>query len=406
MSETTTAPTVSMTTDSVHFPVLDTLRAVGALAVLTTHAAFWAGSYTSHGVWGTLLARLDVGVAIFFVLSGFLLSHPYLTRAAALRSPPGTGRYLWKRLIRIAPVYLITVAFALSLIRANHDIDVGGWAETLLMLNTFLSPTLPDGLTQMWSLAVEVTFYLVLPIIMLAAVGRRRNLRPGRVVAILLLMVAINIWWYTSGSNALEPVVAGAPQQWLPSYLSWFAVGIFLALVHVLHERGSWGRVTRPMVALARQPGSCWAMVVGLMLVVSTPLAGPSMLAVPSVSEALVKNLVYAAVGGLLVLSGVFAPSSSVYAKTFGAAPARHLGYISYGIFCLHLPMLHLVMWLTGWTLFQGRLPGIWLLAVVLSIAAAELVYRVVELPSMRVKNLGRPGNSEVTAATSDTSTR
>ena len=58
------------------FPMLDTLRAVGAIAVLTTHVAFWGGEYTRWGAFGTVLARLDVGVAIFFVLSGFLLSYP------------------------------------------------------------------------------------------------------------------------------------------------------------------------------------------------------------------------------------------------------------------------------------------------------------------------------------------
>ena len=70
------------------FPLLDTMRAVGALCVLTTHAAFWAGDYTRHGTWGTVLARLDVGVAIFFVLSGFLLSRPWLPA----RRPTGRPR--------------------------------------------------------------------------------------------------------------------------------------------------------------------------------------------------------------------------------------------------------------------------------------------------------------------------
>jgi peptidoglycan/LPS O-acetylase OafA/YrhL len=62
-------------------PVLDSLRGLWVLALLTAHTAFWAGSYTRNGVWGTLLARLDVGVALFFVLSGVLLSYPYLARA-------------------------------------------------------------------------------------------------------------------------------------------------------------------------------------------------------------------------------------------------------------------------------------------------------------------------------------
>ncbi len=160
------------------FPVLDTMRALGALAVLTTHAAFWAGAYTGRGVLGTVLARMDIGVAIFFVLSGFLLARPHFSRAAGGLGAPGVGRYLWKRFLRIMPLYLVTVALALAFVVQKRDLNFLGWVRTLSMTNTFFDASLPDGLTQMWSLAVEVTFYLVLPLLMLVAVGRRRRLAP------------------------------------------------------------------------------------------------------------------------------------------------------------------------------------------------------------------------------------
>ena len=72
-----TAPT----TKPVHrFAQLDSIRAVAAIMVVATHTSFWAGVYT-RGTWGAATQRLEVGVAIFFVLSGFLLSRPYLLRA-------------------------------------------------------------------------------------------------------------------------------------------------------------------------------------------------------------------------------------------------------------------------------------------------------------------------------------
>ena len=123
-----TSPTHLGLEQSPVFPVLDTLRAVGALAVLTTHSTFQSGDYVGHGVWGTLLSRLDIGVAVFFVLSGFLLSRPYLARAAAGLPHPTTGRYYWKRLLRIYPVYAVTVVLALALIDDNDGIGVGAWA--------------------------------------------------------------------------------------------------------------------------------------------------------------------------------------------------------------------------------------------------------------------------------------
>jgi peptidoglycan/LPS O-acetylase OafA/YrhL len=85
------------------FPVLDTMRAVGAIAVMITHCGFNAGAYTENGALGRMIARMDVGVAIFFVLSGFLLSRAWLARSRAGLPPPGVGRYFWKRFLRIVP---------------------------------------------------------------------------------------------------------------------------------------------------------------------------------------------------------------------------------------------------------------------------------------------------------------
>jgi peptidoglycan/LPS O-acetylase OafA/YrhL len=378
------------------------------VAVLTTHVAFWAGAYTRHGLWGTLLARLDVGVAIFFVLSGFLLSREFLVRAARGRPAPGLGRYLWKRFLRIAPVYIVTVVLALTFIDSNADLGISDWLTTLLLGNTFVDGLPPAGLTQMWSLAAEVTFYVVLPLLMLVAVGGRR-LRPWRVMAVLVAMAAISVWWHLDGAARAAHGTGGSTLQWLPSYLSWFAAGIGLALVQVLHTQGRWQRLTGLVVTLARQPGSCWALAAGLLLVSATPLAGPTMLASPTASESLTKSVLYGAIGTLIVATGVFTVADGAYSRVFGHGGARHLGWISYGLFCLHLPGLHLVMWATGWTEFQGHGLQLWVLTMAVGLVAAELAYRLIERPALRLKGLGRrsvPEPAVVTAATSGTSTR
>jgi peptidoglycan/LPS O-acetylase OafA/YrhL len=367
------------------FPVLDTLRAVGALCVLTTHVSFWAGDYTRHGALGTLLARLDVGVAIFFVLSGFLLSRAWLTRAADGLPRPATRPYFWNRALRVLPLYVVSVVLALTLIEQNAGLGVRDWASALLLLDTFRSEVFPAGLTQMWSLSVEVSFYLVLPLLMWALLGRSGRLRPTRVLAGLATMVVVSMWWHVDGASH---VGTGRPLEWLPAYLTWFAAGILLALVEVLHSRGTRAALTQPLVALGRQPGSCWALAVALMLICATPLAGPTMFAAPTTAESLTKHILYALVGFLVVLTGIFAEPDSLYSRAFTHPVGRRLGWISYGIFCLHLLVLHLVMWATGWTLFAGRGPAIWILAVLGSIVAAEIAYRLLERPALRLKVL------------------
>src|SRR3546814_19566466 len=100
----TSVPATSPETGRADFPALDTLRLVGATAIVVTHTAFWAGTYTSAGTVGSLLARMDVRVAIFFLLSGFLLSRAWFVRAAAGRPAPHTRHHTSRRVLRILPL--------------------------------------------------------------------------------------------------------------------------------------------------------------------------------------------------------------------------------------------------------------------------------------------------------------
>lgn len=399
------------------YVVLDTLRAVGALCVLTTHTAFEAGAYVGNGTWGTMLARLDVGVAIFFVLSGFLLSRPFLARGLPGGRRPATGRYFWKRLLRIWPVYVVTVVVALSLIQRNSDLGLRDWVTTLLMLNTFVDPTLPYGLTHMWSLAVEVTFYLALPVLMLGAVGR--ELRPVRVVAVLVALSVFSVWWHLTGADLVAEGTDAPPLQWLPAYLIWFCLGIGLALATLLLDEARRAgrppaRVARWIETAGRQPGVCWAAAFAFFLVAATPLAGPSVLAPLTPAQSLTKNLLYAAIGLLVVLSGVFAVEGGRYARVFGQVWLRRLGWISYSVFCLHMCVLQFVMWAFDYPLFGGNAWEIWALTLVISLVVSDLAYRLVERPALRLKSIrpGRPGRlgrrnaSSATDETSGTSSR
>ena len=286
---------------------------------------------------------------------------------------------------------MVTVLIAFALVGDNRHLGVGRFVSTLLLADPYWRGNFPDGLTQMWSLSAEVAFYVLLPLLMLVMVGRRKPLRPARVLAGLVLMTAVAVWWHLSGAALAGRSNDAATLQWLPAYLTWFGLGILLALSELLWRRGGRGRVQSALVSLGRQPGSCWVIVAGLALMTATPLAGPSMLAAPTPAQSLTKSLLYAAIGFLIVLTGVHNDPASRYTTLLSNPWGRRLGWISYGVFCLHLPLLHFVMWSTGWTLFAGHGPQIWLLTVALSIVAAELGYRLVERPALRLKRLRRP---------------
>ena len=95
------------------FPTLNAVRAAGAIMVVLTHAAFNTGQI-NHGWTGAVLSRLDFGVTLFFVLSGFLLSRPYFLTRELGRDWPSTRHFYWKRALRILPIYWVVVVAALT----------------------------------------------------------------------------------------------------------------------------------------------------------------------------------------------------------------------------------------------------------------------------------------------------
>src|SRR4051812_17271589 len=164
------------------------IRAVAALLVMATHAAYTTGKYT-HGYVGLVYSRMEIGVPIFFVLSGFLLFGPWVRAAVSGNRSPSVRRYAWHRVRRIMPAYTVTVivAFLLYHFRTAGPNPGHTWmglfrnlSLTQIYADHYLYSYLHQGLTQMWSLAVEVAFYVVLPLMayLLLVLLCRRRWRP------------------------------------------------------------------------------------------------------------------------------------------------------------------------------------------------------------------------------------
>ncbi|MBD3945320.1 acyltransferase family protein [Nocardioides ganghwensis] len=393
------------TTAAVAFPALDSLRAVAAIAVLATHAAFWAGAY-ARPVWGTPLSRLDVGVAVFFVLSGFLLSRPWIARHRAGLPPPSTLHYVWKRALRLAPVYVVTVVAALTLLPDNRGAGAGQWLTTLLLADIYVDDQLPDGLTQMWSLSTEVAFYVVLPGLMWLALARVRHRGRDRLWAVTAGMALVSVVWLMDLSVRWD---GGGTmiRLWLPSYLVWFAVGIVLASCDVRSraDDGSTDRLTDRVTAVLREmgrsPGLCWLAAGALLVIASTPLAGPADLTPTTLGAALTKNLLYAAIAGLVILPGVFAPPEGRFVRVLSLPAFRHVGHLSYGIFCVHLILLELIADWRDMPLFEGRGLELFVLTLAASLVVSEVLHRLVERPALRLRNVWTKGSTSTSATTS-----
>ncbi len=78
----------------------------------------------------------------------------------------------------------------------NSGAGVGDWASALTLTDIYVRDGLRPGMTQMWSLATEVSFYVVLPLLMLLA-GATRGRRPTtrRVALLAAALVLVNVAW-------------------------------------------------------------------------------------------------------------------------------------------------------------------------------------------------------------------
>ena len=313
------------------------IRAVAALLVMATHAAYTTGKYT-HGYLGLVYSRMEIGVPIFFVLSGFLLFGPWVRAVADDRPPPSVARYAWHRVRRIVPAYAITVvvAYIVYQFRTAGPNPGHSWSGLLRNLtltqvytDNYLYSYLHQGLTQMWSLAVEVAFYVVLPPLtyLLLAVLCQRRWQPR-----LLLTGLAALSLITPGWLALVHTTNWFPdgaRLWLPTYLAWFIGGMMLAVLSVMAQQ-TYAVVCLPLAMI------CY-------LIVSTPLGGEPTTSPAKLWEALAKAAFYAVIA-MLAVAPLALGNRGWYARALASRPMVWLGEISYEIFLIHLIVMDFAM--------------------------------------------------------------
>lgn len=368
------------------YPQLDTMRAVGAFSVVGTHTSFWAGAYSS-GLIGVATQRLEVGVAIFFVLSGFLLGRPFLQTMQTGERHDSMPRYFWKRALRIVPVYVLCVIAALVMITENRSLGFSRWIQNLTLTDLYASDSLPQGLTQMWSLSTEVAFYLTLPLLMtfIFNVVCRRQWKPRRIVAFLGFLYILNIVWVLTVSGGASDF-DGWVSRSLLSYIGWFALGMFIAMV-TLDEAQRELRVTPIIVTIARDRATCWLTALALFALSATPLAGSPFLVVISPAESLVRNVLYGLTAFFAILPCVLGPDTTTTARVLSHPMLRHLGHTSYSLFCCHVIVLDLIAPPLGFDLFRSNPFALFAVVLASSLVISEVLYRLVELPFLRLKS-------------------
>lgn len=355
-----------------HRDDIDGLRAVAVGLVVAYHAGIdvFAGGY--------------VGVDVFFVLSGFLITGILLTEAGA------TGRVsfrnFWARRVRrLLPLSTLVLAATLAagwwIVNPVHrgDLAADARAAALYVANwrhsgqavAYSDTAVTDSLLlHFWSLSIEEQFYVAWPLLVAGAVlVARRARRPLTTVVGIMAGVVIVV------SFALSIAATGteaARAYYLTRTRIWeLAAGGVLATTMAAGRMRPWSSRAATTVAF-----------LGLLLVAASAVAYGPETAFPGVAA-------LAPVTGtmMLLVAGVGAAGNPV-ARLLSLSPMRAIGRWSYGIYLWHWPLIGLVLLADERWGLPGSRRHLVVAAVVAAVGLAALSHRLVEDPVRRSTRL------------------
>jgi peptidoglycan/LPS O-acetylase OafA/YrhL len=359
---------------------LDAFRAIACMMVFFYHEAInlWIFGVPIYGCYG---------VHLFFVLSGYLLGGRYIDAFVIGRPLPLAGNYLIKRFLRIYPPYAICLTCFIALRVVGHVKlpTFGNWlAHYLLIFNYFDRYDFFSINNVVWSLAVEMQFYLILPLVGFAVERLHWSGRAkGWIFAMGLILVGVGSRWFECKFiDHYDPrAVALIRFKWATSYLDLFAVGILARRIELTVAARKWLRPKAGAVQiLLFVSGLCLCWGVGRWSLTAGRWQSSSDLGFLVVAPI----LVVIAFGGMVLAAGSFASRNSVF---FRLTELAALGQISYSVYLYHTGVQFVVgrfVPVGAWRLSFAE--GNWttaLIALPITLIIASVSYRWVEKPSI-----------------------
>jgi peptidoglycan/LPS O-acetylase OafA/YrhL len=221
---------------------LDGLRGVAVLLVLWYH--LWEISWLpAPASWLQFVPETGfIGVHLFFFLSGFVISYPFARAVVRGDAPPTWGHFAWRRFIKIVPSYLLSIAAVYAIGYPRHEDAtpaVQAILTHLLFIHTWFLATYGSINGVLWTLAVEVEFYLLFPLLWWCF-----SRRPWVTSA---AMIVVAIAWRVAFARCCYATLFAPYSENLPGYLDIFACGMLASWIYCRY-----GHAARPrLVALA-----------------------------------------------------------------------------------------------------------------------------------------------------------
>ncbi|CAM3949292.1 acyltransferase [Smaragdicoccus niigatensis] len=338
---------------------LDGVRALAVVMVLATHSWQFAGRPRFGGA-EIIFETGYIWIDVFFILSAYLLTRPWFTAELRGRPWPSFRTYMSRRIHRIAPAYYVSIIAVLAAYAGTKALptsaiegSLGFWnlGSVLLFVQNYVPVASRNfnGLNSpWWTLGVELTWYFVLPLAAAAFMYRRWR------IALPIAIVVSLVWAYVSlhsldavvnylihtvdaraelrtGVVANAEVIRNRLGAQLPAFAVDFAVGLVLARLEVVRKLSpeATGRWTSRPVAIA-------AFVAGVMTIVVTELV---LLTWGTSADMTAYSRVPFAIGlGLCLLGMAYGPRA--LRRPFELTAVRYVGWVSYGVYLYHVPIL------------------------------------------------------------------
>lgn len=380
---------------------LDGLRAVAALSIVLFHTLlFLQVEYTPlsraiNHAW----YYLSTGVHLFFVLSGFLLFLPYVRAMLDDRPLPAVRRFYQRRALRILPAYLacLAVMVALKFFVKGVLFSPGDVAAHILLIHDSFPQFNRDYNGPFWTLAVEVQFYLLLPLMaLLVARISRRSRSPWRIAAGVGLLIASALALRLIDTLVIAALPANIALTSSPGgifvlatmgvqgkYLEVFAVGMLCAVLYVATVE----RHMLPTAHLSRLGRIALVGAIGCMAVAIPHIELAGLMVSPGAqwgADAIGYPLLVGVGFGALVLAILWGGPWIRF--PFEASPMRLIGLFSYSLYLWHLPVIH------------GDVPIFASVPLPVVIGAAFLVaylsYQLIERPFLKRRRHSAPSKT------------
>ena len=290
-------------------PELDGLRALAIIPVLFAHSI-----PIEHSRFHALAEYGWIGVDLFFVLSGFLITGILLDA----KGQPGYFRNFYaRRVLRIWPVYFALLLIVLKVIPhfrpETHDLaGFSSWYYVLFLQNLFPLPQFVPVLAPTWSLGVEEQFYLVWPLLI--------SLLPKRVFPVVITIALI-------ASPLVRFATVHLTGDWLYVYVATFcrADGLLVGAALAYWMRSD-SFSKEKLLRFGR-----WALAMTIVPVAWIFSRG---VAARGQQSVFVYTLLAFAFGGLIALA--LSPAASIWSRFLRLSPLQYLGKISYGLYLVH----------------------------------------------------------------------